>query len=207
MFYYSRKKRLMLFQYLLWIAIEIFFMSLFYTLYSHSVDTTKDIIQTFKSSVKNTSLVLLLPYSVSWLYFSWIDKSKKLEELEEGHSQETYSSHMVPFTDEKGEVKLTVNSENLLYLEAADNYINVHYLIKGTLSSFMIRNSLKNIEQSLSNQHQTVIRCHRSYMVNVEKVKIMRREKKGVFIELEGDKVKNIPVSKTYIEQLTKHLF
>ena len=207
MFYYSKKKRLLLSQYLLWIAAEIFFMSLFYTLYSHTVDHTKDIVETFKVSVKNTSLVLLLPYSVSWLYFSWIEKSKKLELLEEEGSKEKISSRMIPFKDEKGELKLTVNSDNLLYLEAADNYINVNYLKQGKLSSFLVRNSLKNVEQSLTPQYTSLVRCHRSYMINFEKVKIMRREKGSVFLELEGEKMMDIPVSKTYIAQLTELLF
>lgn len=207
MFYRSKRRHLLLWQYMVWIAAEIFFMSLFYTLYSLSVDASKDLMETFHRSVKNTSLVLLLPYSVSWLYLSWIDKSRKLQQLEEGGISEQKTPKMIPFKDEKGELKLTVDSEHLLYLEAADNYINVIYLNKGKIFSFMIRNSLKNLESSLSPQHKILARCHRSYMINVEKVKVMRREKGSVWVELDGENVKDIPVSKTYIAQLTPLLF
>jgi len=207
MFYYCKKKELYLGQYLLWIAAEIFFMSLFYTLYSYKMDSTKDLLELFKTSARNTSLVLLLPYSISWLYLSWMEKSKKLELLEQTSIEKRNGSSMVPFRDEKGELKITVSSEHLLYLEAADNYVSINYLNKGRSANFMIRNSLKNIESSLKTHYPSIIRCHRSYMINFDKVKIMRREKSGVYLELEGENMIDIPVSKTYINQLTDRLF
>ncbi len=207
MYYVSKKRPILYRQYFLWIAAEIFFMALFYTLYSHVVKGDRDIMEVFKQSVKNTSLVLLLPYSVSWLYFSWMDQSKRLEKIEEEASAVESKARMIPFRDEKGELRLTVSSDNFLFLEAADNYVNINYLNKGVVSGFMIRNSLKNIEEAFADQYKTIIRCHRSYMVNFEKVKIMRREKTGVFLELEGEKIKDIPVSKTYIARLTELLF
>jgi hypothetical protein len=203
MFYVNKKNTLLYWQYGVWIAGEIFFMSLFYTLYTHAVDSERDIIDIFRKSVINTSLVLLLPYSVSWLYFSWMDKKKTLDKLQEEAVPEKNSAKMIPFKDEKGDLRLTVSTDNLLYLEAADNYVNIKYLNKGKLSSFMLRSSLKNLEASLPPYHNTLVRCHRSYMVNFEKVKIMRREKDGIYLELDCENTMDIPVSKTYIAKLT----
>lgn len=203
MYYVHKKHPLLYWHYGLWIAGEIFFMSMFYTLYTHAVSPERDIMDIFKKSVINTCLVLLLPYSVSWLYFSWMDKKKTLAKLQEEALPEKNSAKMIPFKDEKGDMRLTISTDNLLYLEAADNYVNIKYLNKGKLSSFMLRNSLKNLELFLSPHYNMMVRCHRSYMVNFEKVKIMRREKDGIYLELDSENTMDIPVSKTYITKLT----
>lgn len=91
---------------------------------------------------------------------------------------------------------------NLLYLESADNYVCIWYLNKGQLTKFMLRNSLKAIEESLADTN--VLRCHRSFMVNFDQVKVIRREKEGVYLELGIEKVPDIPISKTYSEKVTR---
>jgi hypothetical protein len=204
MYHVHKKYAISYWQYGLWIAAEIFFMSLFYTIYTHAVNTGRDIVEIFKQSVTNTSLVLLLPYCVSWLYLSWNDKSKRLNKLQETVSLDKNAVKMIPFKDEKGDLRLTVSTDNLLFLEAADNYVNIKYLNKGKVSGFMLRNSLKNLEKTFSSEHKMLVRCHRSYMVNMGKVKIMRREKDGIYLELDGENVKDIPVSGSYIARLTE---
>ena len=66
-------------QYLAWIAGEIMFMALFYTLFEHSVlKDSREFTDLIRVSAENTALVLLIPYSVSWLYFSWQDKKEQI---------------------------------------------------------------------------------------------------------------------------------
>lgn len=79
-------------------------------------------------------------------------------------------------------------------MESADNYVFIWYLNKGIVTRFMLRNTLKNIEKHFINT--TVLRCHRSYMVNFEQVKVIRRGKDGIYLELGVDKVPDIPISK-----------
>ena len=151
-------------------------MSLFYTIYTLVLNPEREYMEVFNDSAVNTSLVLLLPYSVLHLYFS--------------------------FYDEKNELRLSVKRSNLLYLESADNYVCIWYLNKGQLTKFMLRNSLKAIEESLADTN--VLRCHRSFMVNFDQVKVIRREKEGVYLELGIEKVPDIPISKTYSEKVTR---
>jgi DNA-binding LytR/AlgR family response regulator len=51
---------------------------------------------------------------------------------------------------------------------------------------------------------QDIIRTHRSYMVNFEKVKVIRRDKDGFSLELDSPMSIDIPVSKTYIDAVMK---
>ncbi len=201
MFYYGRKHGITYGAYTLWIIIEVASMALFYTFYTLTLNPERDWMGVFKESVINTSLVLLLPYFILHLYFSYQEKEKMLRLLEQTRADLSAQQSVFSFYDEKNDFKLSVKRNNLLYLESADNYVCIWYLNKGILSKFMLRNSLKAIEETLSDTH--VLRCHRSFMVNFEQVKVIRREKDGIYLELGIDKVPDIPISKTYSEKVT----
>ena len=89
--------------------------------------------------------------------------------------------------------------DNLLYVDSADNYATIHYLNKSKVSHFLIRNSLKWMEKNLTSR-SPLVRCHRSYIVNLDKVKVFRKTKDGIFLELDAENIPDIPVSKTYYE-------
>jgi DNA-binding LytR/AlgR family response regulator len=145
--------------------------------------------------------VLLLPYSILWLYFALRDKVRKLEILSGGKTEAEMPVHrMLNFVDEKKELRLSVRSDQIFWVESADNYIKVHYLDKGKIASFMIRNTLKNIENSFA--HTSLVRCNRSTVVNFDKVKILRKEQDGIFLVLDHEAVPDIPVSRTYASRV-----
>jgi hypothetical protein len=187
----------------IWIAAEVFSMAMFYVLYETFILSEKrSFSELYKISITNTALVLLLPYSISWLYFSWIDKNKLLQRLSKVGQGLLETKEMLPFKDEKGIMRISVKTADLLYLQAADNYVTIFYNHQQKPAKYMLRSSLKLIETDLANS--PLIRCHRSYMVNFEKVKIIRREKDGLKLELESAVSIEIPVSKTYMEDVFK---
>lgn len=188
--------------YAAWILIEIFCMSLIYTIYTLSMNPGREYLSAFKESTINTSLVLLLPYFTLHLVFAYQDKEKQLRVFEESHAENGNKlGQVISFYDEKEELRLSVKRSNLLYLEAADNYVCIWYLNKGLLTKFMLRNTLKTLEDSLAEMN--VLRCHRSFMVNFDQVKVLRRGKDGMYLELGLEKVPDIPISKTYSEKVT----
>lgn len=185
-------------QFLFWIVAEVFLMALFYALFEkYFLDDNRIFSELVKISAKNTALVLLLPYSILWLYFSWIDKKEQIERLADVQFFPANTRNMIPFYDDKGILKFSIKKENLLYLESAENYVSICYLNKGKVSKFLHRETLKKIEESFSGTE--IIRCHRSYMVNFEKIKVIRKEKDGLKLEFDNPSVMDIPVSKTYI--------
>jgi DNA-binding LytR/AlgR family response regulator len=64
----------------------------------------------------------------------------------------------------------------------------------------MLRNTLRTMEDEL--REESVIRCHRSYLVNIEKVKLIRREKDGLSLELDSIPACTVPVSRTYMHDV-----
>lgn len=201
MFYRGKKHSITYGQYLIWIVLEIFFMSLFYTIYTLSVNPEREWLAVFKESSVNTALVLLLPYFAIHLYFFYQDKKKQLEIFEYQRAEMASKVHVYSFYDEKNELRISIKKNNLLYIESADNYVNIWYMNKGKLTKFMLRNSLKEIEEGLADT--SVLRCHRSFIANFEQVKVIRRQKDGIYLEFGIEKVPDIPISKTYIEKVT----
>lgn len=202
MYYFSKNHDLLISQYAVWVLGEIIAMSLFYTiLETFAFNDTRSFKEMMKQSTINTSLVLLLPYSTIWLYFSLKDKNKKLEELShELEVMEQPVKGILNFFDEKKELRLSVFSEQVLWIEAADNYVKIQYLNKGKVSAFMVRNTLKVIEESLINT--SMVRCNRSTIINFDHVIILKKEKEGILLGLDKEFIPDIPVSKTYAERV-----
>lgn len=199
--YVKRGGRLNVLQYLAWIAMEVFSMAAFYTFYEMVfLKEQRPLEVTFRNSMLNTLLVLLLPYSVMWLYFSWRDKDKLLKAIRGGEADTAVTKSMVLFKDEKGSLRISLKPSDLLYLQGSDNYVTLYYTKADKSAKFLLRNSLKRIETDLEGQN--IIRCHRSFMVNIDRVKLVKKDKDGLLLELDTPESIEIPVSKTYMKDV-----
>ena len=202
---YVKKHAITYLQYGSWVLTEILSMSMFYALFTKFIPregSSRDFMEVFQKSTIHASLVLLLPYAILWLYFSWRDKNSILQNLkQEDKTAEVQKKNLIAFKDEKGEFKISIVLENLLYVDSADNYATIHYLNKSKLSHFLIRTSLKWMEENLT-KDSPLVRCHRSYIVNLDKVKVLRKTKDGIYLELDALNTPDIPVSKTYYERV-----
>lgn len=196
----KRGVQLLIYQYLIWVLAEILCMSIFYTFYELVIlDDPRPISEAFKTSALNTSLIILLPYSVTWLYFSWSDKKNKILELTESPDPGSQKA-MIPFRDEKGTLRLSLKRSDILYLQGSDNYVTIWYNAQNKVARYLLRNTLKKLEDEL--MAESIIRCHRSFLVNMEKVKLIKREKDGLLIELDSNGPASVPVSRSYMSQV-----
>ncbi len=201
--YNKRRIKTKLWAFLLIIALEVFFMALFFTIYESVFikDDNRTYIQVFEASVQNTTLVLLLPYAVLWLYFSWVDKNHRIKQLTDPDEKYEFDSKsMIPFLDEKGTMRISIKLEDILYIKGTDNYVTLYYNKNNEICKFLLRNTIKNLEQKFTNL--PITRCHRSFMVNFDKIKVIRREKGGHILEIETNPPIEVPISKTYIKDV-----
>ena len=205
MLVFVKKNTLSYLKYGIWVVAEIISMSMFYALFTKFIpkeSASRDFLDILQRSTLHASLVLLLPYAILWLYFSWREKNSILQSIKQiNNTAELPKKNLIAFLDEKGEFKISIVLENLLYVDSADNYATIHYLNKEKVSHFLIRNSLKWIEENLTKE-TSLVRCHRSYIVNLDNVKVLRKTKDGIFLELEALNTPDIPVSKTYYERV-----
>lgn len=203
MFQYCKTRSLTYFGYFFWVFVEILSMSLFYTFFLlFFLNDKRDFLKIFEVSIKNTALVLLLPYSILYLYFAWREKDKQLEGLSNAEEAKLQARRLIPFYDEKGTLRISIKAEDIIYLEAADNYVTIYYFNGAKMSKYLVRNTIKNLEIKL--QSYNIVRCHRSFMVNFNRVRVMKRDKDGLVLELEAEPTINLPVSKTYLSTVTE---
>lgn len=203
---YTRKHQISYVTYISWIALELLVMAMLYTFAGFAIDPDKSFVTIFRNSVVKTFFILLIPYTMCYIYFIWQERVAQLRIIRErlAEDETTLKAAYVQIYDDKGDMRLSVRRENLILLESADNYVCVWYLNNNSPKKILVRNTLKNIADSLASTH--IQRCHRSYVVNLELVKVMRREKEGVFVELGIEGVPEVPISKTYAGAINKWL-
>ena len=149
---------------------------------------------------------IAVPYVCCGMYFAIIDKDNTIRVM---NYSTVVSDEVLQPKDEKkitlfdnsGVLKLSVSSTNLYYIESDDNYIKVWYEdSRGVLKQYMLRCRLKTVEDSFADS--SLIRCHRKYIVNMDKVKVLYKEKDGYVLELDNDTIPPIQITKTYEESV-----
>ena len=210
MYHYSRRPNhgITIIKYIGWVFIELLLLSGAFTILALIVKgnlnlPTNDPMEIYINAIKNTIYILFIPYILCILFFLYQERSAKLKELM-NENIGFKSSSLISIRDSRGVLQLSVAKENLIYIESADNYICIWYLKNEQLKKQLMRITMKDISEQLADTN--VVRCHRSYMVNLDLVKVIRREKENLFLELGVPNVREIPISKTYGEQVLRRL-
>ena len=195
--------------YILWIAAEILIIAFLYTFFTLEGDKFGIINLEIKSfwrvmlgAVLYSTLSLGIPCLLSAQYHMIEDRDNTIRLMNYSNvvSDEPLrpsEEKRITLFDNNGVLKLSISSDNLYFIESDDNYIQVWYTDStGEFKKYMLRCRLKTIEDSFADSD--LIRCHRKYIVNIRRVRMLISEKDGYAIELESDSTPRIPVSKTY---------
>ena len=195
--------------YVIWMVSDAVILSIFYTFIAYKVGfidnfltdnpemTTWEAIYTiFWKSTANTVWMLLIPYTVSLLFLDNQYLKNKIKEIGEKGSD----SNIVHFKDEKGEIRLSINIENVLYAESADNYVIIKYINNESIVDFFLRTNLKKLSDDL--RDTPIQRCHRSFMINLLHVTSLKKDQTEFLIQFDTTSIKDITVSKTYQEAI-----
>ena len=202
-----RKSRHFLFcVYLLWLFLEIMIIAVCHTLISyfeiHSNDHLFSFGYLYAKSVLITFIALAVPYTVTILAILLKDTRQRLmltksDAVESDDEVMPEHTEIINLMDNNGNLKLSVKLDNLYYIKAEDNYINVFYQRSGAIASYLLRCKMKTIEDNCLDS-SSLMRCHRSYIVNIKKVSVLHNEADGFVIDFEREGLESVPVSKTY---------
>ncbi len=97
-------------------------------------------------------------------------------------------------------MRFSVNSTDVLYIESTDNYVTIFFEDQERIKKFMLRNTMKRLEKEL--EKTQIRRCHRSFMVNFENVKMVRLKGTSLYIYVDTFEELKIPVSRTFAEKV-----
>ena len=221
MMYYLSKRviRFTYPKYILWVLGEIILIGSFHAYISLKIIeiegfTAEHIIW---KSVLITFIALGFPYIVTSLSFALIDArrilniARRVIKSNVNNSQNapknadslvTENPDIINFNDYTGALKFTVKLENIYYIKAEGNYVNVYYNNKGGISSFVLRNKIQAIEDAFAGT--PLMRCHRTYIVNSNNIKLIRNDSDGYYIDFNQAGLESVPVSNTYREKIVK---
>jgi len=92
----------------------------------------------------------------------------------------------------------------LISIKSEGNYLKVFFTLDNELKSQLIRNSIKNIEEQLIT-FENIIRCHRSYIVNLDKVEKISGNARNFNLHIKELDF-TIPVSRSFPKETFKKL-
>lgn len=209
MYYFVKKVPIGYLEYLLWIFAEIFLLAAIYVYIAHRVGFINNfldvnqgltlweaIFDILRKAIANTTWMLLIPYIISFLYLY----NEHLIRDIISKKDETPENNVIQFKDERDEIRFTIASEKVIYIESADNYCVIKYLNNDKINDFIIRSSLKRIAAALIDT--SIQRCHRSYMINFEHITSLRKDNGEINLEFDIQNIKEIPVSKSYTDKI-----
>lgn len=207
----SKKFSINYVQYAFWLIGEILLVTIAYSLFNKLIlQDSRPILDIFRRAILFIPTILFIPYLISYLYLSLKEKDVKLANLlthntinaETSPDMPQNQNEIINFHDEKGDLKLSVRQDCIYFIESADNYVKIYYAKNGKIVRHVLRNTLKDTEATL--RPYGFARCHRSYVVNLQKIQIIRKEHEGFFIDFANEELSEIPVSKTYVPEITQ---
>lgn len=95
--------------------------------------------------------------------------------------------------------KLTIDPKQLICIKSDNIYVDVFYYNNAEIVTKLIRTTLNSIEENI--QSESIKRCHRSYIVNLQNVKLAKGNSKGLLLEVEKLGF-DIPVSRTFPKEI-----
>ena len=149
-------------------------------------------------TILNMITTVVYPYGILWLCF---ERYLRNEETA-SHVDE---NALIRFYDEYKKLRLVIAHEAVMFIKSEDNYVQIHYLDKNRTRKFILRSSMRALEEDLAKKG--LVRCHRSYFINPAYIKIVHRDESGQIVaELNQDGYDSIPISRKYQDGITKLL-
>ena len=213
MLMYQSKKffKLSILAYAVWCLNESAAIAGLYTWITNSIEhailgTSNEL---FYKAFMYGSIALGVPNLIAGMYLSIVDKNNTIKLMsyentvtEEGKIEGSLKK--ITLFDNSGSLKLSLNIDSLYYIESDDNYIKVWYTdSKGELQQYMLRCRLKTVEESFKGS--SIVRCNRKYIVNIDKVKVLRKESDAYVLDLDNEAIPSLPVTKTYTDIVLAH--
>ena len=196
MMFVSRKTQFTQRLYLFLCLFEVVFSSGFTALYLWLVTHKNDAyFMFFGYSFVYLAMAMIVPYIILYQHFTILEKEEAIDDA----SRQSFSEK-IRFYDERGNMKLIVAQASILYIQSDENYLRIYYMDEGKITTYILRNSMKRIEEMCAKNG--LIRCHRSYFVNKNRVEVLQKEKDFTYAVLDVPNAAHIPVSKNYYDQI-----
>ncbi len=144
----------------------------------------------FPDAVFKAFAVGLIPLSIRGIFINM--KAHQIKEL-------SSRKDAIQLTSADGRDWFKIDQESILFIKSSDNYVEIHYKTDDRkIRKRLIRNTISALEEQLI--ATSLFRCHRSFLVNLEKVCDVEGNRKSMVLFLSGLHME-ISVSRTRITE------
>ncbi len=99
---------------------------------------------------------------------------------------------------------IVLSVKDALLFKSAGNYVEIYYFDNEVVKKHLIRTTLKNIEDLLTN-YSFIFRCHRTYLINTNFIEQAEGDSQGIKLKIKGISFL-VPVSRIYLNTLKEIL-
>ena len=192
----------------IWTAAELLGLALIYLLFTSSLGYSSHSSsgELLLRTVFCVALILVFPFLLSFMYATIQDKKEEIRLLQLNVAEKDVRPDipMVNLYDHNGALKISAAQDDIFYIMSQDNYVSIYYLTGDTMNNYLLRCSTVQVEESLKGT--SIIRCHRSYLVNLNHVKMLRHSSGKAVIVLSDNTGTEIPVSRKYYKELRQFI-
>ena len=182
-------------QFLGWTMLELTVLTYFLALYVYLVGGRQvPYFQELAICLQYSFLVLMYPYFGITVVGVIVARQ----------SADSGRGDIIRFTDANHQVKIMLQKDAILYIQADENYIKIYYLDNGKVKEYVLRSTMSAIEPLMN--RFGLFRCHRSYYINTTHILALRKDPYDMIsAELDVQNLK-IPVSKRLYHALSDRL-
>ena len=190
----------------LWVFFTIGCGNLLYSAYQGFIDLS---LNGFLFYQGLTLVVGLFPVAISTLMVYNRRLTKMVKEAQDLNNSVVISEVAeiqtieIPSQNKSEELKFEL--DELLAVKAVENYVEVYLLQENNISRMVLRNTLKNVAESLSSI-PSIQKCHRSYLVNMQKVKAFTGNAQGLTLDFGSSIDVTVPVSRVFVKPIREKL-
>ncbi len=113
------------------------------------------------------------------------------------------TEEIISLSSENQKERIDINLDKLLFIKSSSNYVEI-FNSDNIRRPKLLRNTLKNIEEELK-EYGSLIRCHRAYIINLNKIKNVKGNSQGYSLEIE-ETDQTIPVSRGYSKSFSESI-
>lgn len=150
-----------------------------------------------------TFLIALLPYLFIIILYNTYYLRNKIRTINRINVELTdfqsnkHTTALLTLTSAHMRDVFTIDSDALLCIISADNYVEINWLENEQTKKILLRNTLTGIEKEIKKQATHIQRCHNSYIVNLNQIKTISGNTGGYRIILNKTDIE-IPISRKY---------
>lgn len=203
--YESARKELPLQALVIWKLCEFTGIAAIYLAFTFALgySTNSSLPELLMRTTGCVALILSIPMVPIVLYAKTRDDQEEIRILrlnQAANAKRVEGTALVNLFDHSGALKITASQDDIFFIESQDNYVCIHYLIGDRMEYYMLRCSTQEVEESL--RGTCIIRCHRSYLVNINRVKVLKHDRGRAVIVMEDTSGSEVPVSRSYYKEL-----